>query len=157
MSLWADRDRLTRRLTHRRAVQSCGKGADMRAVEVLALAAGIGVLVAGCGESTVVKKGDRFEVLEDLRVTANTEWEQPYADGFATIIPKGTVIQARFTTTPGASFFECVPVEVNRSKNQVAIVSYFVPEQVRKREGFKGFSFSLAVKDIGTKYKRLEK
>ena len=114
-----------------------------------AIACGI-IMIAGCANTTV-KKGDRFKVAEDLRVEATIEWEQPISDGFTTLIPKGTIVEARFTTTPGAAFFECMPVKVNGSENAVTIIEYFVPDRARSREGFKGFSFNLRVKDIGTK------
>ena len=122
---------------------------------VLGIAACVLAVTMGCNQRTAVKKGDRFVVLEDLRTNAATEWEQPFTDGFATLIPRGTVVETRFTTTPGAAFFECVPVEVNKSRNAIVITEYFVPEGTRMREGFKGFSFNLPVADIGTKMKRL--
>ena len=115
----------------------------------------VSLFLVGCSGGGPVKKGERFQVTRDLRVTANTEWEQPYTDGFTTLIPTGTILEARFTTTPGASYFECVPIEVNRTDNQVDIVGYFVPEGIREREGFKGFSFSLPVEDIGKSLKKL--
>ncbi|MBD3390402.1 MAG: hypothetical protein GF418_00170 [Chitinivibrionales bacterium] len=112
---------------------------------------------AGCGQRTAVKKGELFGVIGEIRTEATTEWEQPYSDGFVAIIPTGTVLEARFTTTPGAAYFECTPIMVNNTKDPVAIIEHFVPEGIRTRQGFEGFSFTLPVKLIDTKLKRLPK
>ena len=128
----------------------------MRGAGLCCIAVFVAALVPGCGQGTRVKKGDRFEVLEDMRTTANTEPDQPFTDGFSTVIPAGSVVEARFTTTPGASFFECAPVTVHGSTNPVAIMHFFVPDHIRTREGFTGFWFSLPIKQIGTKLKPID-
>jgi hypothetical protein len=111
---------------------------------------------SGCNNEKNVKIGDRFEVLENLRVPAATEWEEPYNDGFTAQIPKGAILEARFTITPGSSYFECIPVKVNTISGHAAMMQYFVPESIKNKKGFKGFSISLPVKDIGVTLKKIE-
>ncbi len=118
--------------------------------------ASMGLFAAGCTSGASVAKGDRFEVVEEIRETATTQWEQPYSDGFTAIIPKGTVLEAVFATTPGAEYFESTPVRVNGQTEAAYVLQFFVPEGIRTRAGFEGFTFSLPTSYIGTKLKKLE-
>lgn len=125
----------------------------MRLACAAALAAAV---MLGCGSGASVEQGDRFVVQEELRESATTQWEQPYSDGFTAIIPEGTELKAVYSTTPGASYFECTPVKVNGQTDEDYILQFFVPEGTRTREGFQGFAFSLPTEYIGEKIKAVE-
>ncbi len=113
------------------------------------------VVLAGCGPDNQVKKGARFRATQDLREEATTQWEQPYSDGFTAVIPEGTVLEVLYPNN-STSYFEVTPVYVAGKKSPQEIRAYFVPEGIRTRTGFEGFSFSLPVSYIGSKLERVE-
>jgi len=113
------------------------------------------VALAGCGPDNRVGKGTRFRATEDLREEATTQWEQPYSDGFTAVIPKGTVLEVLYPNN-STSYFEVTPVSVAGRNSEEEIRAYFVPEGIRTRPGFEGFSFSLPVSYIGSKLERVE-
>lgn len=110
--------------------------------------------IAACNSTTSVKQGDTFEVLEDLRETATVQMGA-VSDGFTKAIPKGTTIKALFTTTPAATFFECIPVALEGNTDADDIEAFFVPETMRMTEEYEGFSYTLPVEYIGTKLKKV--
>ena len=113
------------------------------------------VLLVGCGSGKGVKKGDRFEVLEPLREQATTQWEEPYSDGFVCHVPAGTILEATYSSTPGAKVFECKPIKVPGMEDPEATRS-MVPQAIREKEGYLGFSLSLSIDLIGAKLRKLE-
>jgi hypothetical protein len=115
---------------------------------VLILAVGF----VGCGGTErAVKKGETFRATEELRETATTQWEESYSDGFEYVIQPGTVLEVMYNTTPGAPYFECTIVGLDGRKDKPYIEEQVVPERIRRREGFLGFTFSLPKSYIGTK------
>lgn len=114
------------------------------------IGAGLVILLFGCAGGGGVKKGQRFKVVSEIRVNTSTEWDGPYSDGFISIIPVGTVVEARYSVSASSAYFEAVPVMVNGRGDERAVTRYFVPEAIRTREGFLGFSFSLPLKAVGT-------
>ena len=113
-------------------------------------------IIVGCGSQTSVKKGDRLVVVESLRESAETLWEEDYTDGFVAVIPEGTILEVLFNPRTGAGVIECVPVEVNGSKELDAVEKFFVPDHIRNRDGFKGYSFSIKTEYLGKKVKKAD-
>ncbi len=113
------------------------------------------VVVIACSSTESVKREDMFVVSEQLRETATVQMGSDN-DGFTKFIPEGTKLKAVFSTTPAASYFECVPVEVNGQDDPDYIETFFVPESMRMSEEYQGFTFSLPVEYIGSKIKRIK-
>ncbi len=111
------------------------------------------ILFLACGSGTTVKKGDRFEVLVDLKEAADIQGSEEYSDGFTCIIQKGTIIEALYSSS-SSGFFECRPVMVDGNSSEGYIIETLVPEVVRRRPGFETFSLSLSLDYIGKKLRK---
>ena len=115
------------------------------------------LFMMNCGEDIRIKKGEKFEVVNDLREAADIQGSEEYADGFQCNIPKGTILEALYNYSTSASFFECRVIQVNGNANEDYIMETLAPDVIRKREGFETFSLTLPVDYIGTKIKKLNK
>ena len=113
------------------------------------------ILFLSCGSGSSVKKGDRFEVLVDLKEAADIQGSQEYSDGFTCHIPKGTILEA-LVPINSPDFFECQPVVVNGNSDKFYIITTLVSEAALGKEGFESFSFTLPLDYIGTKLKRVK-
>ena len=113
------------------------------------------ILFLVCGSGSTVKKGDRFEALVDLKEAADIKGSEEYSDGFTCIIPKGSIIEALYSSS-SSGFFECRLVMVNGNSNDGYIIETLVPEVVRRRPGFETFSVSLSLEYIGKKLKKVK-
>ncbi|NLG16984.1 MAG: hypothetical protein GX556_06585 [Fibrobacter sp.] len=113
-------------------------------------------IFAGCSSKVDVKKGDRLVVLETLRESAETQWEDSYTDGFTTEIPVGTVMEVLFNPRTGSNIIECKPIEVNGTKDAQEVDNFFVPEHIRNKQGYVGYSFSIKTEYMGKKVKKAE-
>ncbi len=111
------------------------------------------LLFLACGSGTTVKKGDRFETLVELQEAADIQGDLEYSDGFTCTIPKGTVLVAIYSAS-SSGFFECKPVVVNGNTDSEYILNTLVPEVVRNKPGFEGFSLTLSSEYIGSKIKK---
>ena len=114
----------------------------------------LAVIIGGCISKQSVKKGDRLVVLENLRESAETQWEDSYTDGFVTVIPKGTILEVLYSPRAGSNVIECLPVEVNGSSENVE--EFFVPEHIRNQPGYKSYVFALKSEYLGEKIKKAE-
>jgi len=120
----------------------------------------LGLLLGGCStkSGSSLKKGDIVTVQEELRETAETQWEDPsYTDGFTAMIPKGTKLEVLFTPAPASQVFECRPIEVNGIKDADSVEAFFVPEPILNKEGYTSYSFALNKEFIGTKLTKTTK
>jgi len=104
-----------------------------------------------------LKKGDVVTITEELRERAETQWEDvSYTDGFTSMIPKDTKLEVLFTPAPASQVFECRPVEVNGIKDADSVEAFFVPEQIRTKEGYSSYAFALKKEFLGTKIKKVD-
>lgn len=113
------------------------------------------LLFLGCGPDNSIKKGDRFEVLEELQEVADIQGDLEYSDGFTCTIPEGTILQAVYPAS-SSGFFECKPIMVNTNSNPKQIDELLVPGIVRNKDGYGGFSLTLSVGYLGTKIKKIQ-
>ena len=103
-----------------------------------------------------MKKGDIIVTEEELRESAETQWDGNFTDGFIAEIPKGTKLEVLYTPAVTAQVFECRPVEVNGLKDPEAVEAFFVPEPVRNKIGYKSYTFAFNKNYIGTKVAKVE-
>lgn len=108
-----------------------------------------------CSSASTVEKGERFEVLVDLKEAADIQGSQEYSDGFTCIIPKGAILEVLYPSS-SSGFFECRPVMVDGNSAEGYIIENLVPEVVRRRPGFENFSVSLSMDYIGKKIKKVK-
>ena len=111
------------------------------------------ILFLVCGSGSTVKKGDRFEVLVDLKEAADIQGSEEYSDGFTCILPKGTIIEVLYSSS---GFYECRPVMVDGNSNEGYIIETLVPEVVRRRPGFENFSVSVSKEHVGKNLKKVK-
>lgn len=125
----------------------------MKVVKLIVTLSAFSLMFSGCGIKTIsTQKGDKLIVQENLpRENVETLWEGSYTDGFTTEIPKGTVLEVLLTPNAGSSIIECTVIEINGEKDPGAIEEFFVSEQIRIREGYKGCIFSIKKEYLGTK------
>jgi len=113
--------------------------------------------LTGCGSNDEIKKGDRLSVEETLeREKIETLWEDAsYSDAFNNDIPKGTILEVSFQPRTGSKVIECTPVEVNGVKDADSVEALLVPENIRNKDGYKGYTISIKLDYIGKKVKKL--
>jgi hypothetical protein len=97
--------------------------------------------------SMMVRKGDAIRCRQDIRTHGLTHWRAPFTGSFECTIPAGTVLMVDVDPAPGATGFYCLP------KDYEAFEKEHVPEEDRKTGKYAGYSFVLALADLG---KRLE-
>jgi len=112
------------------------------------------VCILGCGDDIRIKKGDRFEVVADLREAADIQGSEEFTDGFECSIPAGAVLEALYNYSTSAQFFECRVVLVRGNENEDYIMETLAPDGIRNREGFETFSVTLPIGYLGTKLKK---
>lgn len=115
-------------------------------------------VIAGCSSQSEIKKGDRLSVEQTLeREKIETLWEDAsYSDAFKNDIPKGTILQVTFAPRTGSSAVECTPIEVNGIKDADAVEAILVPENIRNKEGYKGYTISIKLEYIGKQVKKIK-
>jgi hypothetical protein len=109
--------------------------------------------LTGCGiKQPSIKKGDKLIVKEELpKETAETQWENSYTDGFTGTIPKGTILEVLNTPEHLASAFDCIPLQIGDKNDPATVEKLIVPENIRSKEGYKSYSFSIKKDYIGSK------
>lgn len=114
--------------------------------------------ITGCGPTNDIKKGDRLSVEETLeREKIETLWEDnSFSDAFNNDIPKGTILEVSYAPRTGSMVVECTPVEVNGVKDADSVEALLVPENIRNKEGYKGYTISIKLDYIGKQIKRLK-
>ena len=90
-----------------------------------------------------IKKGDRFTVINDIKVNGLTVWGAPYTGGFECTLPKGTVLVAPDKQVKGAKGFSVVP------ENYKEMESILVPKKDRENQKYGGYYFVFLNSDIG--------
>lgn len=100
--------------------------------------------------NTQVKRGDRFEVLQDHKTSALTSWFKPYSGDFPCVIPKGTVLIAGNDQLEGVPGFLVVAEDYREMEEKL------VPNEIRSQEKYAGFHFSFVSDDIGKILKPLK-
>ncbi|MBD3343793.1 MAG: hypothetical protein GF401_01870 [Chitinivibrionales bacterium] len=113
------------------------------------------LFAVSCG-SKKIKRGDRFEVLTEMREEATMRWDQPYTNSFNCIIPQGTVLEVTMAPPAGAEFLEVEVVSVNGNSNKEFIEEKIVPDHIRHRKGYEGFYLSIPRKYVGEKIQKVE-
>jgi hypothetical protein len=121
---------------------------------VLAVAAGL--LLGGCGPGAL-QEGDLLESTQELRVNGESVWEDGTTEAFTYDTPAGTVFRVLYAQRGTLDIIECEPIKVDKHEDAAYIIERFLPPHLRNRFGFKSFSVTLNLADIGTKLKRLEK
>lgn len=119
-------------------------------VPVLALA------VLGCGPGGL-KQGELVESTKEMRVSGESVWEDGTTEEFAQVAPAGTVFRVLYNQRSGLDIIEVVPVKVRGKEDPTFIAQFFLPPHLSSRieYGFKGFSLSLPLDEMGSSYKRL--
>ena len=115
--------------------------------------------ITGCGSNNEIKLGDRLSVEETLeREKIETLWEdKSYSDDFNKDIPKGTILEVSYPPRTGSKIVECTPIEINGIKDADSVEALLVPENIRTKEGYKGYTISIKLDYIGKQVKKLEK
>lgn len=91
----------------------------------------------------LVKKGDRFIALEDIKTLGTSHWFKPYTGDFPTVIPKGTILVADYDQLEGMPGFGVIPEDYKAMEEKL------VPKEIRSQEKYGNYSFSFIVSDIG--------
>ncbi|NLL11769.1 MAG: hypothetical protein GX267_00035 [Fibrobacter sp.] len=130
----------------------------LRATKLVLFLSIIVFAIAGCGSNNEIKKGDRLSVEETLeREKIETLWEDnSYSDAFNNDIPKGTILEVSFAPRTGSKVIECIPVEVNGVKDADSVEALLVPENIRNKEGYKGYTIAIKLDYIGKQVKKLK-
>ena len=129
----------------------------LRATKLVLFLSIIVFAIAGCGSITKLK-GDRLSVEELWREKKiETLWEDnSYSDAFNNDIPKGTILEVSFAPRTGSKVIECIPVEVNGVKDADSVEALLVPENIRNKEGYKGYTIAIKLDYIGKQVKKLK-
>jgi hypothetical protein len=117
-------------------------------------AAALTLVAVGCGPGSL-KKGDLLETTQELRVNGESVWDDGTTEAFTRDIPPGTMFKVLFPQRPGLDIIEVIPVKVEGRENVEFVTEYFLPPHLKTRFGFKSFSITLELADIGTKVKRV--
>ena len=130
----------------------------LRATKLVLFLSIIVFAIAGCGSNNEIKKGDRLSVEETLeREKIETLWEDnSYSDAFNNDIPKGTILEVSFAPRTGSKVIECIPVEVNGVKDADSVEALLVPENIRNKECYKGYTIAIKLDYIGKQVKKLK-
>lgn len=129
--------------------------APLRIILPLVLLALLGI---GCGSNPAktLKKGDVVILEDDIRERAETQWADSYTDGFTIELPKGTRLEVLYTPAPASQVFECRPIEVNDKKEPDDVETFFVPDHIRNKEGYRSYSVALKKELLGTSIKKVQ-
>ena len=103
------------------------------------------------------QEGRQTGCSRDFKEKAETQWEDSYTDGFTAEIPKGTVLEVLYNPRTGANIIECRPIEVGGKSDASAVEEFFVPEHIRNKDGYAGYSFAIKKEFLGTKVKKADK
>lgn len=130
----------------------------LRTFKALLLLSALTIAFVGCGSQNDIKKGDRFAVEETLeRQKIETVWDDvSFSDAFNNDIPKGTILEVTFSPRTGSTIIECKPVEVNGTNDPDSIEAMLVPENIRNKDGYKGFTLSIKTDYIGKQVKKVK-
>lgn len=130
----------------------------LRTTKMVLLLSIIVFAIAGCGSQNQIKKGDRLSVEETLeREKIETLWEdESFSDAFKNDIPKGTILEVSYPPRTGSTVVECIPVEVNGIKDADSVEALLVPENIRNKEGYKGYTISIKMDYIGKQVKKVK-
>ena len=121
----------------------------------VALAAVSGALwLIGCG-SDAIKKGDELQATQEIRVSGESIWEDGTTEAFTSTVPAGTVFRVLYPQRPGLDIVECEPIKVAGTDDPDMILEFFLPPHLRNRFGFRSYSVTIKVADVGTKIKRV--
>lgn len=114
--------------------------------------------ITGCGSQNQINKGDRLSVEETLeREKIETIWEdESFSDAFKNDIPKGTILEVRYSPRTGSTVIECTPVEINGIKDADSVEALLVPENIRNKDGYKGYTIAIKVDYIGKQVKKVK-
>lgn len=91
----------------------------------------------------LVKKGDRFVVINDLPTFGLTHWFKAYSGDFQCVIPKGTILIADYNQLEGTKGFGLIPEDYKTMEEKL------VPNEIRRQEKYANFHFSFENSDIG--------
>lgn len=118
----------------------------------------IAFAIGGCSSQNDLKKGDRLSVEETLeREKIETIWEDAsFSDAFKNDIPKGTILEVVYSPRAGSSVVECVPVEVNGITDADSVEAILVPENIRNKDGYKGYTITINLQYIGKQVKKVK-
>jgi hypothetical protein len=97
-----------------------------------------------------VKKGERFQVIEDCEVRVMTHWRAPFTGGHKSQIPAGTVLVADMDQGTNAPGFYLVPEDYEHFQ------AGLVPHEERTSEKYDGYSLSFQLDDIDTIIRELD-
>ena len=112
------------------------------------------LFVVGCGSSTSIKKGDKFEVLETLSEVAAIQSSSGFEESFTCQIPKGSILQAEYNVN-SSGFFECKIIALGEITDDIKIQEALVPNSIMNKEGYRGFTVTFSKEYTDTKLKKL--
>lgn len=96
-----------------------------------------------------VKKGDMFEVLEDLHTFGLSAWTYAYTGDFKCLLRKGTLLSVPKNTLEGRTAFYLLPVEYEKMEKEL------VPVKIRNAPRYNGYYFIFDQSDIGVTLKKV--
>lgn len=98
----------------------------------------------------LIKKGDKFEVIETITRHALTHWcGLPYTGDVTCILPKGTILVTGPDAVASARGFGCGPVDYCRLQRVL------IPWKVRWNPLFAGYTLVFLKEDIGRLLRRV--
>jgi len=124
-----------------------GQRLQVLVTSVLALA------LVGCG-GDLLEKGERLVTTEEMKVTGESVWEDGTTEAFTSRVPPGTEFEMLYTQKPGLDIIEVKPIEVEGVTDTEKLRRFFLPPHLRERFGFKRYSITLNITDLGEKYRR---
>ena len=91
----------------------------------------------------LVKKGNKFAAIEDIKTKGMSHWFKPYSGDFPTVIPKGTILVADDNQLEGTKGFYLIPEDYKGMEEKL------VPKEIRAQEKYSNYSFVFMNTDIG--------
>lgn len=120
----------------------------------IAVALVMGVMLMGCGEPGL-KVGEMLETSETLRIRAESTWEDGTTEAFTADVPAGTQFRVLSAQRANIDAIECVVTKLSGNEDVSFISEQMLPVHLKGRFGFKGFTVTLPLAEMGTKIKKL--
>lgn len=94
-------------------------------------------------EKNLVKKGNKFKILNDTKIIGSTSWFKPFTGDFECVLPKGTILVADHDQIESAIGFSLSPKEYDLMEVRL------VPEKIRNTAKYGGYYFVFTIDEIG--------
>ena len=96
-----------------------------------------------------VRKGQRWEVVREIRVHGLTHWRAPFTGGFDCTLDHGAVLIVNHDPLPKKIAVACTP------ENYKGLEIVIVPENDREKPKYDGYSLVVHLAEFGDSLKQL--